>query len=103
MNERIKFGGFDGRVSFVCRYRNVNTYKLESSSVYPGDRVDITDEGKLYHPDQIFSWDRHDVLGAIAEYETRCWDAFVKWCESTGNEIGDHRPHQIAYPFVSTH
>jgi len=101
--ERIKVNGFDGRVGFVCRYRNVNTYKLESSSVYPGDRVDITDDGNLYHPEQTFSWKRDDVLGAIAEYENRCWSAFLKWCEMTGNEIGDQRPHQIACPFVSAH
>lgn len=93
-NERISVNGFDGRVSFVCRYRDVNTYKLESAAVYPGDRVDITDDGRLYHPDQVFSWDRAAVLLAIAEYERRCHAAYVKWATDGGYPI-DQPAHKV--------
>lgn len=92
--ERIKVNGFDGRVGFVCRYRNVNTYRLESASVFPGDRVDITDDGRFYHPEAVFSWGKDSVLAAIAEYERRCHSAYLRWAKEKSFPESE-APHAI--------
>lgn len=87
----------DGRdvwVSFISRYREVNTYGLRMRGELSRDRVDIKDDGDFYNPDWIGSVTRAQALECVRAYEIREHAQYVQWAKERGYP-GNQPPHAV--------
>lgn len=87
MGERIS--GY--RVRFVCRYRNVNTYAIDSRTT-SDIRAEVRDDGSMYRPCEMGD---SLALELVREYETRAWLAHLDWCNRNGHVANDEHRHAL--------
>ena len=98
--ETIEIMGTKIGVSFIARYRNVNTYgiHLPSHQGHTRDvggplRVEICDDGSLYRADEGVTFS--DARRAIANFEHKKWVAVQEWAKNGGYDISEMKEHPI--------